>query len=163
MRGASDQAALWEGLRDGSLCLVTTDHAPYLVEEKDRESIWRTPAGAPGAQTLLPIMLDAALKGRLSLQRAVELICTTPARLFSLYPRKGVVQAGSDADICLYDPRPTTVFSRDRMVSKAAAVDRLYEGMSFQGEVVATISHGRVIYEKGAITAQAGSGRFLRP
>lgn len=165
IRGLSDQEALWEGLRDGSLCLVTTDHAPYIVEEKERglESIWKAPAGAPGAQTLLPIMLDAAFRGRLSLAEATALISSKPARLFGLYPRKGVIAVGSDADLCLYDPRPLTVFSRSRMVSKAAAVDRLYEGRELQGEVAATISHGKVIYQKGAILAQPGSGRFLRP
>lgn len=165
IRGFDDQRALWGGLEDGSLCLVTTDHAPYLLHEKERaeESMWRTPAGAPGAQALLPIMLDAALNGRLSLEDAVGLISTKPAQLFGLFPRKGIVVEGADADLCIYDPRPVTMFSRDRMVSRAADVDRLYLDMSFQGEVVATISHGRIIYEKGAIKALAGSGRFLRP
>lgn len=165
VRGRSDQDALWEGLKDGSLCLVTTDHAPYIVDEKERgaESIWKAPAGAPGAQTLLPLMLDAALRGRLTLAQAVALISSQPARLFGLYPRKGAIVEGADADICLFDPRPTITFSRDRMVSKAADVDKLYEGLELRGEVVATISHGRVIYEKGAILAEPGSGRFLRP
>lgn len=165
IRDYADQEALWDGLRDGSLSLVTTDHAPYIVEEKERgaESIWKAPAGAPGAQTLLPLMLDAALRGRLPLAEAAALISSKPARLFGLYPRKGVVAVGSDADLCLYDPRTTTVFSRDRMVSKAASVDKLYEGRELRGEVRVTISQGRVIYEKGAVLATPGSGRFLRP
>ncbi len=165
IRDLEDQQALWQGLGDGSLCLVTTDHAPYLLHEKERasESMWRTPAGAPGAQALLPIMMDAALRGRFSVEQAVEWVSSGPARLFDLYPRKGAVVEGADADLCLFDPRPLTTFSRDRMVSRAADVDRLYEGQSFRGEVATTISHGRIIFEKGAITAKAGSGRFLRP
>ncbi len=164
VRGPRDQAALWEGLEDGTLRLVTTDHAPYLLHEKERaaESMWRTPAGAPGAQTLLPSMLDAALTGRLPLERAVELISSKPAQLFGLYPRKGAIVEGADADLCIYDPRPVVRFSRERMVSRAAEVDRLYLERSFQGQVSTTISRGRIVFEKGVIRAAAGSGRFLR-
>lgn len=162
IRGLSDQRALWEGLTDGSLSLVTTDHAPYLLEEKARDSIWAVPSGAPGAQVLLPSMLDAALQGKIGLAQAVDLVTASPAKLFGLYPRKGAILEGSDADLCLFDPRPHWTYSRDKMVSRAAAVDRLYQDRVFRGEVVATVSRGRVIYEKGAVTAAAGSGRFLK-
>ena len=165
VRSQEDQEALWKGLEEGSLTLVTTDHAPYLLYEKERASvsIWSTPSGAPGAQVLYPLLLDAALTGRISLEHAVELVTSRPAKLFGLYPRKGAVAEGADADLCLYDPRPVTQLSRSRMFSQGADVDRLYLDRCFQGEVVMTFCHGRTVYEKGAILAQPGSGRFLRP
>lgn len=165
VRSRADQEALWRGLEEGSLSLVTTDHAPYLLQEKQRAStsIWSTPAGAPGAQVLYPLLLDAALTGRIPLEHAVELVTSRPAKLFGLYPRKGAVIEGADADLCLYDPRPVTQLGRSRMFSRGADVDRLYLDRSFQGEVVMTICQGRTVYEKGAILAPPGSGRFLKP
>jgi allantoinase len=165
IRSASDQAALWRGLAEGDLDLVTTDHSTYLVEEKERglHDIWRAPSGAPGVQTLVPGVVGAALEGRISLQEAVRLVSAAPARLFGLAGRKGSVQPGADADICLYDPQPRTVLTRERMFSQARDVDKLYAGRAFQGQVVATFSRGRLVYRDGEILAQKGSGRFLRP
>jgi allantoinase len=165
IRGATDQAALWQGLADGSLDLVTTDHSTFLLEEKARGAadIWRAPSGAPGVQTLLPIMLTAALQGRLSLPDVVRLTSASPARIFGLAGRKGTLATGADADIVVYDPRPTVLFSRERMLSQAADVDKLYEGMLFQGQVVATFSRGRLVYHQGTVLAERGSGSFLRP
>ncbi|HMO59694.1 MAG TPA: dihydroorotase family protein, partial [Roseiflexaceae bacterium] len=131
IRTAADQQALWAGLADGTLDLVTTDHSTFLPHEKERgaSDIWRAPAGAPGVQTLLPAMISAALQGRISLTTAVRLISGAPARIFGIADRKGAIRPGLDADLCLYDPRPITIFSRERMVSRARDVDRLYEGM----------------------------------
>ncbi|HEX9923494.1 MAG TPA: dihydroorotase family protein, partial [Anaerolineae bacterium] len=107
IRTAGDQQALWAGLADGTLDIVTTDHSTFLDREKKRgwDGVWLSPSGAPGVQTLLPMMLTAALRGRLSLEKAVRLISTEPARLFELAPRKGTIAPGADADICIYDPR----------------------------------------------------------
>lgn len=150
---------------DGSLDVVTTDHSTYLVAEKERgwQEIFRSPSGAPGVQTLLPIMVTAALQGRLSLEQVVKLICSEPARLFGLASRKGVIQPGADADLCLYDPRQPTVFGREQMWSQARDVDKLYEGVALQGQVVATWVRGRLVYRDGEILAPAGSGRFIIP
>lgn len=165
IRSAADQAALWGGLADGSLDVVTTDHSTYLVAEKERgwEEIFRSPSGAPGVQTLLPMMVTAALQGRLALEQVVKLICSEPARLFGLAPRKGVIQPGADADLCLYDPRRPMVFGREQMWSQAREVDKLYEGVALQGQVVGTWVRGRLVYQDGEILAPAGSGRFIRP
>ncbi len=165
IRSAEDQRALWQGLADGSITIVTSDHGPYQLAEKERspEEIWITPSGGPGVQTLLPMMMTAALRGRLSVEQVVRLTSAEPARLFGLAPRKGTIAAGTDADICVYDPRPETVMTRDRMWSQARDVDKLYEGISLQGEVVATLSRGRVVFREGKILAEAGSGRFIAP
>jgi allantoinase len=163
IRTARDQEALWGGLADGSLDVVTTDHSTYLPAEKERglDDIWRAPSGAPGVQTLLPAMLTAALRGRLALTDAVRLIAGAPARLFGLEGRKGAIRPGADADLCLYDPAPRTVFSREMMHSRAADVDRLYLGMEFQGRVAATVARGRVVFRDGQLLAAPGSGGFL--
>ena len=165
IRSAEDQRALWQGLADGSLTVVTSDHGPYLVEEKERhrDRPWLIPSGGPGVQTLLPMMMTAALQGRLSVEQVVGLISAEPARLFGLAGRKGSIEPGLDADLCIYDPRAETVMTRDKMFSKSRDVDKLYEGMPLQGEVVATISAGRIVYREGQILGERGTGRFIRP
>lgn len=165
IRSLADQRALWAGLADGTLSVVTSDHGPYRVEEKERGrgSTWLAPSGGPGVQTLLPMMMTAALKGRLSLEQVVRLVSSEPARLFGLAGRKGAIAPGADADICIYDPRRELVLTRDRMFSQARDVDKLYDGMLLQGEVVATISAGRIVFREGEIVADKGSGRFIAP
>jgi allantoinase len=165
LRSQADQHALWQGLVDGSLDVVTTDHSTFLAEEKERgwADIWRAPSGGPGVQCLVPTMLSAALNGQISLADAVRLIAATPARIFGLADRKGAIAIGLDADLCLYDPAPPTPFSFALMHSRARAVDRLYRDRVFQGRVVATYSHGRCVFREGSILAEAGSGRFLQP
>jgi allantoinase len=165
IRSAEDQRALWQGLADGSITIVTSDHGPYHVAEKERspEEIWVTASGGPGVQTLLPMMMTAALQGRLSVEQVVRLISAEPARLFGLAPRKGIIATGADADICVYDPRPTTVMSHEKMFSQARDVDKLYKDMPLQGEVAATVSGGRIVFREGEILAPAGSGRFIAP
>jgi allantoinase len=165
IRTADDQQSLWQGLADGVISVVTSDHATYLVEEKERhrDQPWLIPSGGPGVQTLLPMMMTAALEGRLSVEQVVRLMSAEPARLFGLHGRKGAIEPGLDADVCIYDSRLQTVMTRDKMFSKARDVDKLYEGMPIQGEVVTTVSAGRVVYADGQILAEKGSGRFIRP
>jgi dihydropyrimidinase len=103
------------------------------------------------------------LRGRITLEQAVRLISGAPARLFGLWGRKGAIMPGADADLCLYDPRPETIFTREMMRSQAADVDKLYAGMAFQGRVAATIARGRVVFRDGVVLAERGSGAFLAP
>jgi allantoinase len=165
IRSREHQEALWGGLHDGTLDIVTTDHSTFLVAEKERgwEDIWRAPSGAPGVQTLVPGLITAAVEGRLRLPDVVRLIAGAPARLFGLAPYKGAILPGADADLCLYDPRTTTILTQDRLLSQAAAIDHLYADRPFQGSVVATYSRGRCVFRNGEILAAPGSGRFLAP
>lgn len=165
LRQPDDQAALWEGLADGSLIAVTTDHSPFTVEEKERArtDIWRTPPGAPGVEELMLGMMDAALKGRLSIEHAVRLISTNGARRFGIYPRKGVIAVGADADLVLYDPALTTTIHPAMLFSRSKASDRLYDGMTFQGRVRRTLVNGRTVFVDGAIVGEPGWGQFVRP
>jgi allantoinase len=165
LRKAADQAALWGGLADGTLMAVTTDHSPFTVEEKERArtDIWRTPPGAPGVEELVLGMMDAALGGRLSIEQAVRLISTNGARRFGIYPHKGVIAVGADADLVLYDPQETTTIREEMLFSQARACDKLYEGKQFQGRIRRTLVNGRAVFADGEIVGERGWGRFVRP
>jgi len=166
IRSAADQQALWAGIADGSLSVVTTDHGTFLVEEKERgwDGVWKSPSGAPGVQAILPMLMTAALRDqRLSVEQVVRLTSGEPARLFGVAPRKGTLQPGADADICLYDPRPTTMLTYDQMWSQAKGIDKLYLDMEFQGGVVSTFVRGRRVFHEGEILAPKGSGCFVAP
>ena len=165
LRTEADQDALWSGLLDGSLVAITTDHSPFTLPEKEAgmENIWQGAIGAPGIEALVQGVLTEALTGRLTLEQAVRFICTQPAQLFDLYPRKGVIQAGADADVLIYDPRQSGVVDSSRWFSKASAIERLYNGRTVQGHVHTTIVNGQVIYADGQIVAEPGTGTFVRP
>ncbi len=165
LRSHADQAAIWDGLLAGNLMAVTTDHSPFMVEEKERArtDIWRTPPGAPGVEELVLGMMDAALKGRLSIEQAVQLISTNGAKRFGIYPQKGVIAVGADADLVIYDPNDTTTIHQDMLFSQAKACDKLYEGMMYQGKIRRTMVNGRTVFKDGAITGEAGWGQFVRP
>jgi allantoinase len=165
LRSQADQDALWGGLADGSLMAVTTDHSPFTVEEKERArtDIWRTPPGAPGVEELVLGMMDAALKGRLSIPQAVALISTNGAKRFGIYPQKGAIAVGADADLVLYDPTQTTTIHRDMLFSQARDCDKLYEGVAFQGRIARTFVNGQTVFRDGQVIGQRGWGKFVRP
>lgn len=165
LRKQADVDALWDGITDGTLMAVTTDHSPFTVDEKERArtDIWRTPPGAPGVEELVPGMMNAALKGRLSIQKAVELISTNGAKRFGIYPHKGTIAVGADADIVIYNPHETTTISQDMLFSKANACDKLFEGITFQGKVRRTIVNGQTVFVDGAVIGKRGGGKFVRP
>lgn len=165
IRSAEDRASLWAGLRDGVLDVIATDHAPYHPSEKEAgwENILRAPSGHPGVEALVPVVLTQALNGRLGLDEAIELISTRPAQLFDLYPRKGSLRPGADADITIYDPRLPRRIDRTQWVSRAAECNRLYDGMPVQGKVHATLVGGRPVFYDGRLLGKPGDGRVVRP
>jgi len=165
LRMQADVDALWEGIHDGVLMAVTTDHSPFTVEEKERArtDIWRTPPGAPGVEELVLGMMDAALTGRLSIEKAVQLISTNGAKRFGIYPQKGVIADGADADLVIYDPQQTTTIAEDMLFSKARACDKLYAGMTYKGKVCRTIVNGRTVFVDGQVVGERGWGKFVRP
>lgn len=165
LRTPDDQIALWEGITEGTLIAVTTDHSPFTVEEKERArtDIWRTPPGAPGVEELVLSMLDTALAGQISVEHAVRLISTNGAKRFGIYPLKGVIAAGSDADLVIYDPQAMTTIHPDMLFSKAKGCDQLYLGRTFRGRVERTIVNGKTVFHDGQILGEPGWGRFVRP
>jgi dihydroorotase-like cyclic amidohydrolase len=165
LRKKFDQDALWGGLRDRTLMAITTDHSPFTQEEKERArtDLWRTPPGAPGVEELVLATMDAALTGKLDLLHAVQLISTNGAKRYGIYPQKGTLAVGADADIVLYDPTVTTTIHQDMLFSKAKACDKLHEGLTFQGRVRRTLVNGRTVFENGEIKGEPGWGKFVRP
>lgn len=165
IRTHADQEALWDAVQAGVLDFIATDHAPFTVAEKEaaRGRILEAPPGHPGLEVLVPFLMTRALQGSLSCERAVELMSANAARAFGLYPRKGVLRPGADADICLYDPRGKACRTRAGWLSKGAQANRLYQDLHIQGSVHATIAGGRIICQEGTIVGQRGDGTWLRP
>lgn len=165
LRKQSDIEALWEGIRDGSLMAVTTDHSPFTVEEKERArtDIWAAPPGAPGVEFLVLMMLDAAAQGQVTLEQAVALISSNGAKRFGIYGRKGLIAEGADADLTLVDLGAKTVVDRDEEFSQSRNTDYFFHGRTFQGKVVRTIVNGKTVFANGEVLGKPGDGRFVRP
>jgi dihydroorotase (multifunctional complex type) len=159
LREHADSEALWDGLLDGTLAVVASDHAPFLPHEKSEVEYALAPQGLPTVELLVPVLLDAAAKGRLPLGLAVSLITSAPARLFGLYPEKGCIAVGSDADLALvsltdvFHPKPSTLMTR------AAGCGIVFGDMSLQARVRTTIVNGRAVYSDGKLLSPS-SGRF---
>jgi dihydropyrimidinase len=158
LRDRHAQERLWLALLSGELQAVATDHCPFTLEEKHRHvEFTKVPGGAAGIETRMGLLFDAR---RLPLERFVAVTATEPARLFGLYPRKGTIAPGSDADLVIWDPE------RSQTISAATHhmhVDHNpYEGRVLRGAPDIVLLRGRPIVEHGAFTGEAGAGRFLR-
>jgi dihydroorotase len=162
LREDSDVATLWDALRDGTISVVASDHAPFRPEEKEGVAYSEAPSGMPSVETMFPVLLDAALRGKLPLEQAVGLVTTSPARLFGLVGRKGVVTEGADADLVIFAPNAQTNLRMDRLFTKAAHCARAYEGMTLRGQIEQTLVTGRPAYKHGRIIGEP-RGRFVRP
>ena len=156
LREREDNEALWEALVDSTLTLVASDHSPFLVHEK-AVPYSEAPQGLPTVELLVPVMLDAAARGRISLSRAVSYVTSAPARLFGLFPQKGVIAAGSDADIAIVSVEEEFHPSPENFVSRAGGCAIVFSEMSLKGRVRKTIVNGALVYNEGHVVAQAGS------
>jgi dihydroorotase (multifunctional complex type) len=167
LRASEDRDALWTGLRDGILDVIASDHAPFQPSEKSQGAFEDAPNGIPGVEMLVTVILDGAARGILPLERAVDLFSSAPARRFGLFPRKGTIAVGSDADICIYDPRSPQLVSTDYFHTRSAGSAVVYDGLKLQGRVVRTIVGGTTVFQDGRIVGSAGTfvshaGRFVR-
>jgi len=155
-------AHLWRGLRTNDLSIVSTDHCPFCFKEQKemgRGDFSKIPNGMPGIEHRVDLLHQGVVDGELSLARWVEVNSTTPARMFGLYPRKGTIAPGSDADIVVYDPALRHVLSVE---THHMAVDySAYEGREVQGGVSTVLSRGEILVSDGQWHGQAGRGRFL--
>jgi len=161
LRARSDQAALWSGLREGTLDLVATDHCPFTVDQKTwKGSFLDLPYGLPGVETLLPLLYsEGVVKEHLEVTDLPLLLSEGPARVNGLYPRKGSLAIGADADIVIFDPDAEwTIHAEDLHMNTDFSP---YEGMEIQGAVDTTISRGRIVYTNGEFQGEKGAGRFI--
>ena len=170
LRDAHHQKQLWRGLKTNDLQVVSTDHCPFCFNEHPyglkyskqlgRDNFSKIPNGAPGIETRLPLIHDGGVaKGRLSLNRFVEITATTPAKLFGLFPRKGTIAVGSDADIVLFDPAERWTIRASEHHSR---VDySLFEGRELTGRVKKVFLRGELIVDNERWLGRDGQGEFL--
>jgi dihydroorotase len=158
-----DNPAMWEAIVDGTIDVVGSDHGPHTKEEKEVgwQDMYTAPGGQPMIQHYLQLMLTKVHEGVLTLERVVELTSTNPAKLSGYYPRKGSIQVGADADLVVLDLDHEEVLSAKNALYRCGWAST--EGLKTRGAPVITIAQGRVLYENGTVTAEAGSGRVLRP
>ncbi len=164
IRPRGHQDYLWSALAAGLIQVVATDHCPFRQKDQKiagRDAFTKIPNGAAGVEDRLSLLYSfGAAEGRITLNQFVDVCCTQPAKIFGLYPRKGAIAVGSDADLVVYDPAGTRTLSA---TTHHQAVDRnIYEGMQVKGRVAATVAAGRVRYQDGDLRAERGAGRFLR-
>jgi dihydroorotase len=154
-----DFQSMWERLRNGGISYISSDHAPATRSQKEEGSIWTVPFGLPGIDTTLPLMLDAVSKGYLNYPRLVEVYSKIPACLYGLYPRKGSLHIGSDADFVLVDPEATWILEDKDILSKAGWTP--YAGYPLKGRVIATYVRGSKMAEEGRCIGPPGWGQFV--
>jgi dihydropyrimidinase/allantoinase len=164
LRSEEERQGMWEMVNDGSIDIIGSDHAPYTKEEKERGSkdIFKPPAGFPGLSTRLPLLFTAVKEGKMELDRMVELICENPAKIFGLFPKKGTIALGSDADFVIFDPEEKGVISKDKMFTKCRDSAQVYDGWEVYGKPEKTIVRGNVVFDDGKITVSPGYGEIVK-
>jgi dihydropyrimidinase len=158
------QDVLWKGLQKNDLQVISTDHCPFcMAEQKElgKDDFSKIPNGAPGIETRLTLVHDGGVRpGRITMNRFVELCSTTPAKMFGLFPRKGTIAVGSDADIVVFDPNRKATLGVKTLHMK---VDyNPYEGRTVQGAPSAVIVNGSVVIDGDTFVGRKGAGRFLQ-
>ena len=157
---------MWDYINDGTIDFIGSDHAPFTLEEKmqGQDDIFKAFCGFPGVDTRLPLMLDAAANGKTTLKRVIELLCTNPAKCFNIYPQKGILAAGADADIVIFDMNDTMTIDRTKSYSMAREIARVYDGRELKCKLNYTIVRGRVLMEDGVVDTEAkGYGELVKP
>jgi len=155
LKPAADVAALWQGLADGTIDTIATDHAPHTHEDKQRTP---PPPGVPGLQTMLPLLLTAVSEGRLSWRDLVRLTSRNPAAIFGL-AGKGLVRVGADADLTLVDPAQRHVISDGEQLTKPGWTP--FAGRGVMGAVVGTLRRGQWVWREGVAARGAGGQEVL--
>ncbi len=171
LRPKPHQDELWKGLARGDLQVVSTDHCPFCMKEgyqglpKQKElgkgDFSKIPNGAPGVETRMVLLYDGGVvAGRITLNRWIELCCTTPAKIMGMFPRKGTIAVGSDADVVVWDPRASQTLSAR---THHMRVDyNPYEGKKVKGKAVTVLSRGEVIVDKDTFVGKKGRGKFIK-
>ena len=164
LRKKQDIAALWEGLENGSISTLATDHCPFDLKLKKKlggHDFSKCPGGAPGVETRMPVFFTKAVKkNKMNLKQFAEITAENPARLMGIYPKKGVLQKGADADLIMIDPNEKRRISSSMLHEN---VDySLYEGMESFGWPQMTMSRGKIIVKDGKFVGSKGYGKFIK-
>ena len=162
LKGPRDVQALWKGLRDGTVDIVTSEHAPGTHDEKEVgwTDIWKASGGVPAIETMLPVMLSEGVnKERIHLATVQRVCCENPAKIFGMYPRKGAIVKGADADLVVVDLKLKRRVRAEELHYKVGWTP--YEGWNMKGWPVLTIARGEIVFENGQLLGKSGSARFL--
>ena len=164
LRSEEERLKMWEFVNNGSIDIIGSDHAPYTKEEKEKgsEDIFTPPAGFPGLSTRLPLLFTAVKEGKIRLDKMVELICENPAKIFGLYPKKGTIAVGSDADFVIFDPDKKDIISKDKMFTKCRDSALVYDGWEVYGKPEKTIVRGKIVFDNGEIIVSPGYGEIIK-
>ncbi|MEW8956039.1 dihydropyrimidinase [Clostridium sp.] len=164
LREAYNKDALWDGIRDGSIQVVATDHCPFnFNKEKQmgKDDFTKCPNGAPGVETRVPLLFsEGVMKNRISINKFVEVISTNPAKIFGLYPKKGSIMVGSDADIVIIDKEKKVTITKDILHENVDYTP--YEGFELQGYPVLTMVRGKVVMKDNEFFGEKGYGEFIK-
>jgi len=164
IRDAATREALWTEVLAGRVDLIASDHSPCPAADKHKgeHDIWQAWGGVAGIQATLPVLLTDGLHGRgLSFERIAHLTATAPAQLFGLFPRKGAIAVGADADFAIVDPAQRWTFGSQDLQARSGV--SAYLGREFTGKVVRTIVRGQTVFVDGEVVGKAGRGQFVRP
>jgi dihydroorotase len=159
LRDPSNHERLWQALRSGEIDAIATDHAPHSPEEKHHENIWECQCGMLGVETAMPLMLTEVSRGRLTLSEYVRAAATNPAKLWRLYPRKGTIQVGSDADLVIVDLDREARIDQAKLHSKSKVSS--WHGRTVRGLPVTTMVRGNVVVRDGELRGEPGWGRCV--
>lgn len=162
LRTTEDNQALWDGLGRGQIAIVSTDHAAFHRSRQKlaARSFAEVPFGAPGIETLLPLVYsEGVAKGRISLSQMVDVLSKNPARQFGLYPQKGSLQVGADADIVIFDPDAEWKIASEGLHS--AAEYSAFEGWRIKGKAILSLLRGEILLKEGKLHRSPGFGRYL--
>jgi dihydropyrimidinase len=162
LRKKKDQDALWSGINQGLVHTVATDHCPFCMDQKKmgENDFSKIPNGAPGVEHRMELMFsEGVLKNKISIEKFVDVNCTAPAKIFGLFPRKGTIAVGSDADLVILDPKEQHTISvkTHHMNCDYSA----YEGWKLTGKIKATVLRGTVAIENGKANVGKGNGKYL--
>lgn len=165
LRSPDRRNRLWDSVFDGTIDVIGSDHAAYTEEEKmSGETIFDSPCGFPGLQLILPGLLTEGVNHRkLSLERFVQITSTNAAKLFGLYPRKGCIRVGSDADFAVVSLKSPWVYTSDMSFSKGKSRQYPNEHSSYEAKVIKTMVRGNIVYEDGTVQVDPGFGKWVEP
>jgi len=160
VRSQENGEALWQGLLEGTVEVIATDHSPHTEEEKIKDNIWDAIPGFTGVETSVPLMLTQVNEGKLSLTAYVKAASESPAKLFNIYPKKGAIQVGSDADFTIVDMEKEGIISSEKLHSKTKVTP--FDGWKVKGLPVYTIVRGKVVMKNGEIVGKP-QGEKIEP
>ena len=164
LRKREDIDALWEGIRNCEIAVAATDHCPFTVQDKmaGLHDFTRCPGGAPGLEERFAVLYsEGVAKGRIGIEQFVACVAANPARLFGIYPQKGTLAPGSDADIVILDPKAEYTLQAGQLHGPSDF--SLYDGMRLKGRIETVFLRGEVVADRGAFTGKRGMGMLLRP